>query len=479
MAARSRIGGSLVLAVALAAGGAGAGPAQADTFEVNRLGDPAPSGCTRSHCTLREAILRANNNSPGRDTIVLPNRRRRYEIGIPNADTAGDDGSLTGDLDSTNEPLKIIHRGRGLATVDGNGLDRVFEAFATLTLKRIKVTGGNSVANDEDDGGGIKANAMLKLVRSRVVRNTGDDGAGIAGTAAGRVRIVRSRIAGNDDHDGGAGLYLENALPSVVTRSRIVGNTAVGPADEAGGINVLNANLTISKSTIASNTATREGGGIRIFEGRVRIKDSTISGNRAIQSPTFDPADGGGIHVNAGQLTLVNSTVHGNAADAAGGGIFAEGGSTVSLNAVTLARNASAADDVGKPVINGGGFYHGSPGTFTVRNSIIALNTVGASRTTRNDCAFALSRPTSLGHNLLSTTGPNEVCLGFDEPGDKIRSNPKIGALKRNGGPTKTVGLKRGSAAIGNAHKPSAPNRDQRGRRRGNDPDIGAFERGA
>ena len=49
----------------------------------------------------------------------------------------------------------------------------------------------------------------------------------------------------------------------------------------------------------------------------------------------------------------------------------------------------------------------------------------------------------------------------------------------KNGGPTKTIALKKGSAAIGHAHKPSAPNRDQRGRKRDNNPDTGAFERGA
>jgi hypothetical protein len=60
---------------------------------------------------------------------------------------------------------------------------------------------------------------------------------------------------------------------------------------------------------------------------------------------------------------------------------------------------------------------------------------------------------------------------------DLVRKKPRIGRLKRNGGPTKTVALKQGSPAIGKAHRPSAPDRDQRGRKRGNQPDIGAFER--
>ena len=46
-----------------------------------------------------------------------------------------------------------------------------------------------------------------------------------------------------------------------------------------------------------------------------------------------------------------------------------------------------------------------------------------------------------------------------------------------NGGPTQTVALKKGSPAINKADKQSAPNKDQRGEKRGKKPDIGAYER--
>jgi hypothetical protein len=79
------------------------------------------------------------------------------------------------------------------------------------------------------------------------------------------------------------------------------------------------------------------------------------------------------------------------------------------------------------------------------------------------------------GGNLLSVaTG----CAGFGlGAGDFLRANPKLGKLKRNGGPTKTVALKKGSPAIGKAVKAKAPKRDQRGVKRDKRPDIGAFER--
>ena len=58
-----------------------------------------------------------------------------------------------------------------------------------------------------------------------------------------------------------------------------------------------------------------------------------------------------------------------------------------------------------------------------------------------------------------------------------VRRNPKLGKLARNGGPTKTVALKKGSPAIGEAKRSTAPGKDQRGRKRDRRPDVGAFER--
>ena len=103
----------------------------------------------------------------------------------------------------------------------------------------------------------------------------------------------------------------------------------------------------------------------------------------------------------------------------------------------------------------GGGINSSGGGTFSVvQNSLIA----------RNQAAFGAFGPdcytniASGGNNLLTSY---DGCTGLIGSDDEI-GNPKIGALKRNGGPTKTVALKRGSPAIGQAGN-DAPNRDQRG----------------
>jgi hypothetical protein len=436
---------------------------------VNRSGDAAPNGCTANHCTLREAVLAANNSSEGRDTVILPKRRGRYELEIPNPDPAGEDGALAGDIDVTNDPLTIKHRGRGLATVDGNGLDRIFHAFTPLTLKRIRLTGGDSTGNSGQDGGGaVLVDALLTAVDSKLTRNRGDHGGAIHVQDDGRLRVVRSLVSRNRDTDAGAGIFLTGAT-GLISRSQIVRNRMVNDS-EGGGISSSQSRLVISKSTIAKNVSQREAGGIAALATQLRIKGSTISGNSAI-STTPSPGPGGGIYLFDGNARIINSTVAGNTASADGGGISVNGAGELTLNAVTVARNLANSDET--PISEGGGgLSHDTAGTVTVSNTILALNTLGPGP--RNDCT---GNPVSSGGgNLLSTLGPSDICLGFAGPGDVVRGNPRIGKLADNGGPTATVALKRGSPAIGRA-RASAPGKDQRGQRRDRDPDSGAFER--
>ena len=175
--------------------------------------------------------------------------------------------------------------------------------------------------------------------------------------------------------------------------------------------------------------------------------------------------------------TLTNVTITKNTAKGDAGGI--EAGGTVNLNAVTIARNKadSDADGVGR----GGGIDALDSGVYHVKNSLIALNTIGAASPTAfgpNCHQDLVGGIVSGGHNLV---GDSEGCSGaFTAPGDRAnRSTGQVGIAKLagNGGPTKTIALKAGSQAIDHAGS-SAPSKDQRGHKRGSKPDIGAYERG-
>jgi uncharacterized repeat protein (TIGR01451 family) len=122
----------------------------------------------------------------------------------------------------------------------------------------------------------------------------------------------------------------------------------------------------------------------------------------------------------------------------------------VTLNFVTIANNKAIG-------------LNGSIGT--IGNSIVAFNgTNGAVRTL-----------TSRGHNISSD---GSLASSFTQPGDLNNTDPKIGPLADNGGPTFTHALLAGSPALDAADGSGAPATDQRGiaRPQGAGFDIGAFE---
>lgn len=455
--------------------------AEGASYEVTKRGDHAPGACTPADCTLREAVIEANNSVGVADRIVLPSRRD-YKLTIDDALT----GAASGDLDINNDRLTIVHPGKGRATIDQLATDRLFDVSvgAPLSLVKIEVTGGN----DPSDGGygaGIRSSANLKLTRSAVTKNTSSScGGGIHTQLGADLTLRRTRVTGNRASSDGGGIShscFGTGGKLTMTNSLVANNRSDADSDSfgRGGAMYFQApsqNSAITQSTITGNrtgpgghpTGASEGGGIYADTGRLRITGTTVSGNRSGDN-------GGGISVDGTEpLVLVNSTIADNRANSGGGGISGESGE-ISLNAVTVAHNLGNADGL---LSEAGGGISNDSAELRVENSLIALNRlteIGGGGTLRNDCS-APSDPgiESLGHNLIST---RFLCDFFDGPGDLARRNPKIARLARNGGPTKTIALKRGSPAIDEAKRSSAPNRDQRGQRRGRKPDIGAFER--
>ena len=459
----------------------GASNASAKTFEVTRHNDPAPGKCKPNDCSLREAIRAANKRNGG-DRVVLPDRGR-YVLKQENEILFQDeDLALGGDLDVTDR-LTLVHPGRGRATVDANQVDRVLEVIAPTRVTKLKVTGGGNVSqavraesaprtSTTGDGGGIESNAPLTLKRSVVAGNVAAAAGGIrvfvesSGPDSAPLRLIGSRVANNRTLEGPAGGISANGSAIVVKRSSITGNRS---ANNSGGLTIFNGRLRMTDSTVASNRARYDSAGIYLLglgsQVRAVIRGSTISENVALDVSGFP---GTGIGLENAELVITNSTVAGNRSPGAVGGAGiatnAVPGSEVTMNSVTVVRNRVATG-------SGGGLLNESKaGTWNVVNSLIALNMVGGAV---DDCAGTFA---SGGGNLL-TSIPFD-CEGFDTDvsGDFLRPTPKLGSLKRNGGPTRTVALKRGSPAIGKAIKSEAPKRDQRGVKR-TDPDIGAYER--
>jgi len=321
--------------------------------------------------SLREAISAANN-LVGADVVVIPAGVYRLTIS-----GSGENADATGDFDIA-EAVTIQGSGAGLTIIDGQQLDRVFDAigsaphsirvvFQGLTVRNGNVTGdgggirvGNAdlvirdcviSGNRASFSGGAVSNAAapatgnVTMVRSTVARNVagGDIGGGLA-VALSSLTVKDSKVRRNTaSHDGG-GIF---AGTMTLTNSIVSGNSAGG---SAGGIAAGTATLT--NSTVSGNKAASVGGGISAITAT--LTNSTVSGN------TADLAGGGGINTT-GTATLTYCTVSGNSAGNNGGGIEA---TTAMLTESTVSGNTAVSD--------GGGIF---AGTATLTNSTVSGNT--------------------------------------------------------------------------------------------------------
>ena len=270
------------------------------------------------------------------------------------------------------------------------------------------------------------------------------------------LNILGSDAATTTVDGGGSG--------TVVTVSSISGQVTLsgmtirnGAASTGGGIQN-NAVLTLSSSTVTGNSASYHGGGIS-NTGLLTINLSTISRNVAYKDCTkVCFILGGGIfNSGSGTVTITNSTIAGNSARNWGGGIY--NGGTVTIRNSTISGNGITEFGYGTALINstvssfiqvfsgskvrlssstvtGGIFLAGGsvPGKAWARNSIFA-NTSGA------NCVNGTI--SSQGHNLSS----DDSC-DLDGWGDQNNTNPMLGPLQNNGGPTQTMALPSASPAI-------------------------------
>ena len=153
----------------------------------------------------------------------------------------------------------------------------------------------------------------------------------------------------------------------------ITGGTITG--SENSGVTIQNAgetNVLLKDLTIEDNTG-KKGGGVHIENSQdVTIDHCTIQDNKAT-------LNGGGIYANNSTVTVIGGSISGNNAagsgwsTSGGGGVYAEGGSTVNLKDVTVSDNHVTGN------YGGGGGVKVNDGKLTVDNAKILENTTNSS----------------------------------------------------------------------------------------------------
>lgn len=281
-----------------------------------------------------------------------------------------------------------------------------------------------------------------------------------------KVPVTLSRMTfrnASGEADGG-GVYncfgTLTVIDSIITANRIRhGNGAFGYG--AGIYNCPSSTLILINTTVGNNSA--EVGGAICNGGALTILNSTLSGNVARGGRA------GGI-ANYGILNITNSTFTGNSSTSDGlaggilnGGLFQSAGA-LSINNSTFSENTAAEGA-------GGGIFNVNGSTVTLQNSIFANNAGG-------NCRGGIK---SNGYNLSSDSS-----CSFDRVGDLNDTDPGLGPLQDNGGPTDTMALLPGSPAIDSGNPSGCTDgqghllqTDQRGEPRPDKEDSGGCDRGA
>jgi uncharacterized membrane protein len=249
----------------------------------------------------------------------------------------------------------------------------------------------------------------------------------------------------------GGGVHSQGSSKTTLTltSSAVMSNTAT----TGGGVlsEGIAASSTIENSRISFNSADSGGGGIA-NNAVMAVKTSVVYGNQA--------RSGGGIDNAGPSLTLTNVTLHANSASDNGGGLHNR--KSASLTNVTISNNGASGADTGGNIFNDGDTA-----------GMALLNTVVAQPSLGSNCTNSIGVVTSLGYNLDS----GDTC-GFSAVGDQVNTDPLLGPLQDNGGPTFTQALLTGSPGIDHGKDVGCPATDQRGvsRPQGSACDIGAFE---
>jgi hypothetical protein len=403
-------------------------------------------------------------------------------------------------------------RNGGQANAGGNGGGIDNEHGASLTV--VDSTISNNLTGEGGIGGGggrgqVPANGTNANGGAGGIGGEGGNGGGIFNE--GTLTITGSTISGNATGRGGVGGFGgEGSGPSAEFSGGKGGAGARGGnsslqfgggesgvyAEIGGGGGIDNlGTLTMSDSTISGNHTGA--GGLGGAAGMGGAKPMGFSGREDAghAGPGGGAGLGGGLLSNeSGTSTLTDVTVTGNFTGDGGnggngaqtgslgsgnggfggngGGIWARGnGAGLTLNFVTIAGNSVGAlgepgsDGEGRIGVRGEpgkgagiatGTSSGSSGGLTITNSIVAAN---GNQTFDKDCSeFSAGAIHDGGHDVsYATTFGDTSCPG-------VNTNPLLGALADNGGPTETMLPGAGSSAIGLVPSGScSPSLDQRG----------------
>jgi hypothetical protein len=373
-------------------------------------------------------VTNTNDSGPGslRQALAVANDGDMISFAVTGTITLTSGGLVI------DKSVTISGPGADRLSVDGNQTPSqcvLFTALGkTVTISGLTITNGDAgICNDH---------GALTVSNCVVSGNSSYGGIEVSGSHGPGVERGNNRRDAQKNYGdrvlAGISLTIDNSIVS--------DNLGPGVFNDSATVTILN-------STISGNSAGQFSGGGGIYASGFKtpplttVTNSTISGNSASDA-------GGGIFNQYGGISIVNSTISGNSAGKNGGGIFNSAGGVHIAN-TTFSGNSAGS---GGGIYNSGGQFGGP---LEIGDTI--LNAGASGENIFNNGGTV----TSHGYNLSSDDGGGYLT----GPGDQINTDPLLGPLQDNGGPTFTHALLPGSPAIdaGDPNFTPPPFHDQRG----------------
>jgi uncharacterized repeat protein (TIGR01451 family) len=220
--------------------------------------------------------------------------------------------------------------------------------------KNITLRGGYTTTNWSTPYPITQPTTLNALGRGRVIYIIGSIGPTIEG-----LRIIGGDASGlgggPEGNDAGGGIYVMTAT-ATISRTWVFTNTAYHggglflsssntmlngniifnnhAVSSSGGLYLFNSPATLNGNIISSNTAAGwYGGGLYLFYSDATLNDNTVSNNYAANSS-------GGLYLSASHATLNDNIISGNTAKWAGGGLYLND-SNATLNGNTISSNSA------------------------------------------------------------------------------------------------------------------------------------------
>jgi CSLREA domain-containing protein len=354
--------GDLDLTDDVAIQGAGSGTTSIDAHGLDRVFETLSSGLS---VQISGVTLSGGSQSYG--GAILNRAKLTLNDVVVTGSTARNGGGIlnTGSLSLTSCTV-----GSNTATTSGSMSDGFGGGIENDSGGQVVLTGSTLQGNRSDrDGGGLFSLGTATLTNATISANTSGAGGGGVGNA-GMLGASGSTISANHANDGGA-IACFTGSTATIDGSTISGNSADG-LDLGGGGGIFNyqGDVTVTNTTIDTNTAYGEGGAGIDSSGTLRVTGGSIHDNQALwHDPSTLPSNtapglgGGVLLVAGGTATLSSTTIASNVAGISGGGIYNDRSAITTVDATSIRDNQALGTGKGG---YGGGILN--EGNLTVQN---------------------------------------------------------------------------------------------------------------